>query len=308
MPEYPGQVVYPETGYRRPPPSLRVMSPEAYAGGMPFYPEKGYPKPPIVGVGLEAYARGLAEYLNARVMAGDMNYASAKLLFEFASRQAKAGVDISTLPFYKLIPKQEFFLDFRKREAETLARGIRELQTMYQSPGRSKSVMRAKMREMIEQLRGLYSGQEGLIESPSLSAGKIDTYKTALKKIFEMVGRQAPSLRSWLMAPTGAGARAGMPYAPTYEEPSYMPAFEMAGVEGTEPWRAWFESRYPTLLRQFKATLPREGIPTERAEASWVEWLEKRTPELREQWQRLSPYQRGERPAVYAPRIRTVGF
>lgn len=305
MVEYVGQKVYPKTGYKKPPPSLRVMSPEALARGrQTFYPERGYPELPIVGVGLEAYARGLAEYLNARVMAGDMNYASAKLLFEYASRQTKAGVDITTLPFYNLIPKQEFFLSFRKREAETLARGIKELETIYQSPDRSKSVLRAKMREMIEQLRGLYSGQEGLIESPSLSAGKIDTYKTALKKIFEMVGRRAPSLRSWLMAPTGG--RAGMPYAPTYGEPSYMPAFEMAGVEGTEPWRAWFESRYPTLLRQFKATLPREGMPAERAEASWVEWLKKRTPELREQWQRLSPYQRGERPSVYAPRIRTV--
>ena len=95
--------------------------------------------------------------------------------------------------------------------------------------------------------------------------------------------------------------------APT---PRYEPAFEAmrAGLGGTQPWKDWFESKYSTLLRRFKTTLPAELPPAEEAERTWAEWLKKQKPELKEQWWGLGAYQRGERPAAFAPRVRTVKF
>lgn len=77
-------------------------------------------------------------------------------------------------------------------------------------------------------------------------------------------------------------------------------------VPQTERWRDWFRSKYPRLIEQFKAQEFKDisVSPTK----TWTEYLEKRKPEIREQWYGMTPYERGERPSVFAPRIQTVGF
>ncbi len=74
-------------------------------------------------------------------------------------------------------------------------------------------------------------------------------------------------------------------------------------IPQTERWRDWFRSRYPRLIEQFRAK-PKE----KQTEQTWAEFLKKRKPELREQFARLTPFQRGERPGVFAPKITTVNF
>jgi len=72
----------------------------------------------------------------------------------------------------------------------------------------------------------------------------------------------------------------------------------------TERWRDWFRSKYGLLVEQYKGQVPE----AQRSEKSWREYLKRRKPEIREQFWKLSPYERGERPSVFAPRITTVRF
>lgn len=74
-------------------------------------------------------------------------------------------------------------------------------------------------------------------------------------------------------------------------------------VPQTEQAISWFRSRFPRLIEQFQAKPKEEQIAQ-----TWQELLKKRKPELREQFARLSPFQRGQRPGAFAPRITTVGF
>lgn len=90
-------------------------------------------------------------------------------------------------------------------------------------------------------------------------------------------------------------------YGPGLEEMRAGLAEEMPR---TERWRDWFRSKYPRMVEQFEAKVPER----ERVEKTWAEYLKKRKPEFREEWYGLSPWERGERPGVYAPRIQTVGF
>ncbi len=89
-------------------------------------------------------------------------------------------------------------------------------------------------------------------------------------------------------------------YGPVLEE---LRSGFIGEIPQTETWRDWFRSKYGRLIEQFKAK-PEE----ERTEKGWREHLKTIRPEIREQWWRLSPYQRGERPGVFAPRIQTTRF
>jgi len=113
--------------------------------------------------------------------------------------------------------------------------------------------------------------------------------------------------RARYQAPYRAVPRA---VVPTPEPLEYGPALEemrlgfREEMPRTERWRDWFRSRYPRMIEQFEAKVPE----AERKEETWAEHLRKRRPEIREEWWRLTPYERGERPSAFAPRIQTVGF
>lgn len=81
------------------------------------------------------------------------------------------------------------------------------------------------------------------------------------------------------------------------------PEFKGISTTGGIMWREEFERRYPSVLGEFAAK-PKE----ERTETGWLDLLEKRRTELKEKWLKQSPYQRGVRPEVFAPKIKTVGF
>ena len=77
----------------------------------------------------------------------------------------------------------------------------------------------------------------------------------------------------------------------------------------------WTEKMFPELLRKYKAMQPvPEPFMTEveakaaavKKEASWREFLKKYP--FKKEWWRMAPYERGERPGVFAPKIRTVSF
>jgi len=91
----------------------------------------------------------------------------------------------------------------------------------------------------------------------------------------------------------------------------YGPAFEQVGAEfggaKTERWRQWFQSQFPTLTRQYESLYP-VGGKVEKTDIPWPEWLKKKKPEIREQWHKQTPYERGERPSAFQPRITTVRF
>lgn len=75
-------------------------------------------------------------------------------------------------------------------------------------------------------------------------------------------------------------------------------------VPQTERWQDWFRSRYPRMIEQFEAKPEAERI----GEKTWTEYLKKKKPEIKEEYYKMSPYERGERPSAYQPRIQTVKF
>ena len=74
-------------------------------------------------------------------------------------------------------------------------------------------------------------------------------------------------------------------------------------VPQTERWQDWFRSRYPRIIEQFEVK-----PEAERTEKGWAEYLKRKKPEIKEQYYKQTPYERGERPSAFAPRIQTVGF
>uniref|UniRef100_A0A6M3KXR7 Uncharacterized protein n=1 Tax=viral metagenome TaxID=1070528 RepID=A0A6M3KXR7_9ZZZZ len=85
------------------------------------------------------------------------------------------------------------------------------------------------------------------------------------------------------------------PYSP--------PGFEEVGATGAPAWKSWFESNYPSIVREFK------GKPAkERTEGGWSEFLENERTRIREEFAKQGPYYRGERPGAFAPRIKTVAY
>lgn len=67
---------------------------------------------------------------------------------------------------------------------------------------------------------------------------------------------------------------------------------------------SWFRSRFPRLIEQFKE----KYLGLEQGAQTWQQFLEGRTPQIREEFARLSPFERGERPSAFAPRVTTVRF
>lgn len=102
-------------------------------------------------------------------------------------------------------------------------------------------------------------------------------------------------------------------------QPRYRPAFfeAMGGLGGARPYLDWFESRFPSLVFEFESTLKTykgfrgAGFAAREAgkiEESWADWLKGTQKRERERWFSLSPWQRGERPSLFAPRVATMSF
>ncbi len=79
-----------------------------------------------------------------------------------------------------------------------------------------------------------------------------------------------------------------------------------AGFDIPQTERAinWFRSRFPRLIEQFKFTVPKG----EQKAKTFTEFLEGERPKVKEEFFRQTPFQRGERPSVFQPRITTVNF
>lgn len=163
-------------------------------------------------------------------------------------------------------------------------------------------------------------------------------YRDALKDKEDYWRRKREELRYQLQY--------GQEWGGIQPQPRYRPAFyeALGGLPGSRPYLDWFESRFPSLVSEFQATLPtykgfltpeaaaREaeeiagiwGEPTKKEmraarrrperkgerpfELSWSEWLKQETPKLKERFWGMRPERRGEKPWAYQPMIRTRSF
>ena len=102
--------------------------------------------------------------------------------------------------------------------------------------------------------------------------------------------------------------------------PEYSRIFTQAsmGLTGAEPWKDWFASQYPSMVAQFKTTIPPleqqywTGLTSQEAEKkveqSWAEYLRRQTGEQEQKYQSQYPFGQNRKPWAYAPRIQTVAF
>jgi len=97
------------------------------------------------------------------------------------------------------------------------------------------------------------------------------------------------------MSPGGERVEPAPPFEP--------PEFRAIGEIGPPAWKSWFARHYPTISREFRGRTTEE-----RTEGTWASFLEKERSRIREEFMKQSPYQRRERPGVFAPKIRTVQF
>ena len=104
-------------------------------------------------------------------------------------------------------------------------------------------------------------------------------------------------------------------YAPDVEYGTPYTEF-VSQAAPTERMKQWFRSRYPELLSAFEEKLPKDDIYSQtrvkevetQRERSWTEYLKGRESQLKEEHSMLSPYDRGERPSAYAPRLQSTRF
>uniref|UniRef100_A0A6M3IP85 Uncharacterized protein n=1 Tax=viral metagenome TaxID=1070528 RepID=A0A6M3IP85_9ZZZZ len=86
-------------------------------------------------------------------------------------------------------------------------------------------------------------------------------------------------------------------------KPVAKPGFEGISTQGSQQWRSWFERNYPSIVSEFKQK-PAEA----QTSSGWDEFLKQERTRIKEGYLKQSPYNRGERPAAYAPKIKTVAF
>ncbi len=87
----------------------------------------------------------------------------------------------------------------------------------------------------------------------------------------------------------------GFEFEPAFEE-------ERLGLGGSQIWKNWYEDRFGLQIRRFK------GQVEDQTEETWATFLKRQTPKLREEFQKVGAFRRGERPSAFQPRIRTVNF
>jgi len=79
--------------------------------------------------------------------------------------------------------------------------------------------------------------------------------------------------------------------------------FEAIGETGSPIWKNWFAQYYPSIARQFQ-----RGPEEQRTEKGWSDFLASERERLRKQFASQTPYSRGERPSMFAPKVKTVAF
>lgn len=108
---------------------------------------------------------------------------------------------------------------------------------------------------------------------------------------------------------TGRGAMIEAGRVTPVTQARFERGFEQARpTTGPQYWRDWYNKTFSEQLRQFRATTELEGLGAKEVEESWADYLRRQKPLKREEFQRQAPFYRGERPSVFQPKIKTVGF
>lgn len=139
----------------------------------------------------------------------------------------------------------------------------------------------------------------------------------AERKRMESERRSDEAYQAALQSRWRAEEAAAESYRP---EPEYDKSFfQWFEEQGTKPMplQNWMESMYGKLIRQFEATRPTpHGYPTrdiarragETETAALLQWLPEQEEKITESYYLQSPRMRGETPALFAPKIRSVNF
>ena len=105
-----------------------------------------------------------------------------------------------------------------------------------------------------------------------------------------------------------------------HPEVRYDPAFysQQEALQGESVYyQDWMKRIYPELRGRFEATQPKEiGYPTReearaaaaQTEAKWKTWLGGQQETLEQEFYGQPPYQRGERPSQFAPKLRSLSY
>ena len=104
------------------------------------------------------------------------------------------------------------------------------------------------------------------------------------------------------MATFGSGAGfadfVGQEFLNSTPEAAFYARYPSAGK--SDPYNQWLKNQYFNYFNRYQAELPK------RPNLMFTDFLGEQNPE--NEFGQLSPFQRGERPSIYAPRTRYIGF
>ncbi len=248
--------------------------------------EQGIPETPT-SVYADRYIKGLGIYLDSLMKAGNLTETQAQQMYD--AQWARIGTEglHSGLQFYDQAMRGDVFIPPFSREGD-----VERFQRLPAEERRPDIFGQPNVQGTGRLPAGFQRQQAGAMRAGGLSEAQI-----------------ARNLGTFSL-----GQPERRRFDPT-RDIEFEPAIkaELAEFEGSRPWREWFERSFPASVQRFQRTLPefkarwtgsRIREEKEIQEENWREFLEK----SRSGFFDLSPFQRGERPQVQQPSIRTVGF
>ncbi len=252
------------------------------------------------------YGEGLKEFLNSMVASGDIDPAQAQQVWVTASAQvSERGITLD-LPYYIPVSKGQTYQDvmgeYRAGIPTPSVDKWAEFNTEWDRVLASDITADQKQGELLNLVNRL--GTEVDLDPTALE----NLQWKAINDAFRTLPPEEQERRRAVIPGAEAAYQRSLEaqrQRELYREPRYAQAFEEMRATIPKRWQRWFAGKYVTELSQYKATLGKD-VTAEEAEKGWAEHLEMRRPQLREEWWGRTPWERGERPSVYQPGIRTV--
>ncbi len=101
----------------------------------------------------------------------------------------------------------------------------------------------------------------------------------------------------------GGGGSLWDQYYQENPQAAYAQYMQGQGRGGTSRRDQWFGNQYGRLYNQYLGDLPNRPL-----DFKWTNYLQEKGPNLEREFNKLTPYERGENPSLYGGRVRYVGF
>lgn len=274
------------------------------------------PPPPslsVSNVNADEYFQRLTNFVDTEITTGRMDRNEAQITLAYADDMFNKQGFVQGLPLWHTLFQPEEAADINRFLGQTEERGVFESnynQILKEAKAQGRSF--ADIRSLLDREIGKLSKQVPMdrLVFNQLQTQAIQDAISVLSPTELSKYQKDVEIAGGIQAAERGGYRLDVAGERMYPEeilpPEYQKTFQqqLSGMQGSQPYKDWFASRYPSLMSQF--TEP-TGTKVQKEQA-WTSYLSSASQRLQEEYARKSPYQRGERPSAYALPLRKVGF